>query len=262
LSSPSPIRFTDGEAYERFMAPWSRSAGTLFLDWIKPKADLAWVDIGCGNGAFTELVLAKSAPSSVCAIDPSQAQIDAARKRLPVDRVELSVGDALSLPYDDRRFDVSVMALVLFFVPDPERGAAEMVRVTKPGGLVASYTWDVLRGGTPAEPVLESLQAMGKTAVRPPSAEISRFEALKKLWAKFGLEAVETRELVVERTFAGFEDYWHSMVLSSPSGVMEKLTDAESAQLRALLQDRLPASASGEITMHSWATAIMGRKPG
>ncbi|MFZ8281217.1 class I SAM-dependent methyltransferase, partial [Staphylococcus aureus] len=75
MSSPSPIRFTDGEAYERFMAPWSRSAGTLFLDWIKPKADLAWVDIGCGNGAFTELVLAKSAPSSVCAIDPSQAQI-------------------------------------------------------------------------------------------------------------------------------------------------------------------------------------------
>lgn len=260
MSSPAPIQFTDGDAYERFMAPWSRSAGTLFLDWIKPKAGLAWVDIGCGNGAFTELVFARSAPSSVCGIDPSQALIDAARKRLPADRVELSVGDALSLPYDDRRFDVSVMALVLFFVPDPERGAAEMVRVTKPGGLVASYTWDVRRGGTPAEPLWEQLELMGKTAVRPPSADVSRFEALKKLWAKLGLRAIATRELVVERTFADFEDYWHSMVVSSPSGIMEKLTDAESAQLRALLVERLPASANGEITVHSCATAIMGRK--
>ncbi|MFX8953770.1 class I SAM-dependent methyltransferase, partial [Acinetobacter baumannii] len=80
----------------------------------------------------TELVLAKSAPASVCAIDPSEAQIDAARQRLPAGRVELSVGDAMALPYEDERFDVSVMALVLFFVPDPVRGAAELVRVTRP----------------------------------------------------------------------------------------------------------------------------------
>ena len=101
---------------------------------------------------------------------------------------------------------------------------------------------------------------MDKPAARPPSAEISRFAALKALWAELGIRDVETRELVVERTFANFDDYWLSMVVSSPSGIVGKLSDAESAELKRRLQDRLPASATGEITVHAWATAIKGRK--
>lgn len=166
----------------------------------------------------------------------------------------------MALPYDANRFDVAVMALVLFFVPDPRKGAAEMVRVTRPGGTVASYTWDILRGGTPTQPLWEEMDALGKPGARPPSADISRFEALKALWAELGLREVETRELVVERTFADFDDYWLSMVVSSPSGVLGRLSDAESAELKRRLQARLPASATGEITVHSSATAIKGRK--
>lgn len=260
MSSPEPIKFTDGAAYERFMAPWSRSAGTLFLDWLAPRPGLAWADVGCGNGAFTELLLAKSAPSSVAAIDPSDAQIATAREKISAKQVELSIGDAMALPYDANRFDVAVMALVLFFVPDPRKGAAEMVRVTRPGGMVASYTWDILRGGTPTQPLWEEMDALGKPGARPPSADISRFEALKALWAELGLREVETRELVVERTFADFDDYWLSMVVSSPSGVLGKLSDAESAELKRRLQARLPASTTGKITVHSSATAIKGRK--
>ena len=70
------IKFDDGAAYERMMGVWSRTAGTAFIDWLGAAKGLRWVDIGCGNGAFTELILAKSAPSSVCAIDPSDASCD------------------------------------------------------------------------------------------------------------------------------------------------------------------------------------------
>lgn len=260
MSSLEPIKFTDGAAYERFMAPWSRSAGAVFLDWLAPGPGLAWVDVGCGNGAFTELILATSAPSSVCAIDPSDAQIETARQKLSAKKVELSIGDAMALPYDGARFDVAVMALVLFFVPDPCKGASEMLRVTRPGGMVASYTWDILRGGTPTQPLWEELDALGRPAARPPSADVSRFEALKALWAELGLREIETRELVVERTFVNFEDYWLSMVVSSPTGIVGKLSDTERAELKRRLQDRLPASATGEITVHASATAIKGRK--
>jgi hypothetical protein len=96
--------------------------------------------------------------------------------------------------------------------------------------------------------------------VKPPQAEISRFEALKALWAELGLRDIETRELVVERTFADFDDYWLSMVINSPRGVVETLSDAESAELKRRLLARLPVAATGEITVHAWATAIKGRK--
>ena len=50
----SPIRYDDGAAYERMMGAWSRIAGEIFLDWLAQRPGLAWVDVGCGNGAFTE----------------------------------------------------------------------------------------------------------------------------------------------------------------------------------------------------------------
>jgi SAM-dependent methyltransferase len=261
MSTTQPIRFTDGAAYERFMAPWSRSTGSLFLDWLAPEPGLAWADIGCGNGAFTELILAKAAPSSICAIDPSDEQVAFARQKLSGRPVDFTVGDAMAIPYADERFDVGVMAHVLFFVPDPRKGAAEMARVTKPDGTVASYTWDVMRGGAPTQPLWEELQALGKEPARPPSSDVSRFEALKTLWAELGIIDVETRELVANRSFANFEDYWLCTVVSSPSGIAGKLSEAETSELRQRLKARLPASRSGEITIHSWATAIKGRKP-
>ena len=260
MSSTPPIRFDDGAAYERFMAPWSRSTGDLFLDWLSPAPGGAWADIGCGNGAFTELILAKAAPSSICAIDPSDAQVAFAQRKLPSRLVEFSVGDATALPYSDARFDASVMAHVLFFVPDPRKGVAEMARVTKPGGTVASYTWDVARGGAPTQPVWQELENLGKEGPRPPNFEVSRFEALKALWAEIGIVEVETRELVVQRTFANFDDYWLCMVVSSPFRIVASLSDSEGDELKRRLQARLPVSATGEITVHAWSTAIKGRK--
>jgi hypothetical protein len=107
----------------------------------------------------------------------------------------------------------------------------------------------------------EELQALGKEPSRPPSSDVSRFEALKTLWAELGIIDVETRELVANRSFANFEDYWLCTVVSSPSGIAGKLSEAETSELRQRLKARLPASRSGEITIHSWATAIKGRKP-
>jgi len=63
--------FSDGEAYERLMGRWSRLAGEIFLDWLDVPANLRWLDVGCGNGAFTEVLIARCAPREVVAVDPS-----------------------------------------------------------------------------------------------------------------------------------------------------------------------------------------------
>jgi 2-polyprenyl-3-methyl-5-hydroxy-6-metoxy-1,4-benzoquinol methylase len=79
--SGTPNLFTDGKAYGRLMGRWSKLAGAQFLDWLDAPKGLRWIDVGCGNGAFTEALIEKTAPASVAAIDPSDGQIDYARKR-------------------------------------------------------------------------------------------------------------------------------------------------------------------------------------
>ena len=59
------IRFNDGAAYERMMGVWSRIAGDVFLDWLAPPKGQRWLDVGCGNGAFTELIVERCAPASI-----------------------------------------------------------------------------------------------------------------------------------------------------------------------------------------------------
>ena len=59
------------------------------------------------------------------------------------------------------------MALVIFFVPEPAKGVAEMVRVIRPGGIVAAYAWDMLGGGFPMKPILSEVRALGKKTIRP-----------------------------------------------------------------------------------------------
>src|SRR5947207_4043137 len=138
------IRFEDGAAYERMMGVWSRLAGEIFLRWLASAAGLRWIDVGCGSGAFSELIVERVTPVEVHGIDPSEAQLAFGRSRSAARIAKFGSGDAMALSFSDDTFDAAVMALVVFFVPDPRKGVAEMVRVVRPGGLVASYTWDIL----------------------------------------------------------------------------------------------------------------------
>jgi len=76
------IRFDDGAAYEDFMGKWSQLAGDTFLQWLAPPPGRRWVDVGCGNGAFTEMLVERCAPIEVQGIDPSEEQVAFARTRL------------------------------------------------------------------------------------------------------------------------------------------------------------------------------------
>jgi SAM-dependent methyltransferase len=256
------IRYDDGAAYERMMGIWSRITGAIFLDWLAPPSGLRWIDIGCGGGAFTELIVERCAPAEVQGIDPSEAQLAYARARIAAQMAEFRRGDALALPFGEGRFDVAVMALVIFFVPDPAKGVAEMARVVCPGGMVATYVWDIMGGGHPLELWQAEMRAMGVTPPRPPRSDASRMEALLDLWTGAGLDAIETRRIVVQRTFLDFEDFWIAGMMGSGIGlaIAEMATD-DAARLKARVRGIMPTDATGRVVCTGSVNAIKGRVP-
>lgn len=257
------LRFDDGAAYEQMMGVWSRLVGEVFLDWLEPAQGLRWIDVGCGSGAFTELIVAHCAPSEVQGIDPSEGQLVFARARAGARGAVFQTGDAMALPFPAASFDVAVMALVLVFVPDAAKSVAELARVVRPGGLVATYMWDMLGGGFPLDPILDEMRAMGLSLTRPPHMEVSTLAALRGFWSAAGLQAIETREITVQRTFADFDEFW-TVETKAPSTapVIAAMPAADVTALMQRVRARLPADAEGRITYSARAHAISGRKPG
>jgi ubiquinone/menaquinone biosynthesis C-methylase UbiE len=257
------IRFDDGAAYEQMMGVWSRSVGEIFLDWLKPPKAQRWVDVGCGNGAFTELIAQRCAPREIQGIDPSEGQLAFARTRPGARLAQFQIGDAMALPFPPDRFDAAIMALVIVFVPEPARGIAEMVRVVRPGGIVATYMWDMMGGGFPLMPIIEEMRATGFSPPRPPQVEASQTESLRQLWSSAGLDAIATRDITVERTFASFEDFWEiSMKAPTLGATVAAMTPGDVKGLKERVLARLPADKDGRITYAARANAIAGRRPG
>lgn len=258
MSEPT-IRFEDGAAYDRGMGQWSPLVGEAFIDWLAPQTGWRWIDVGCGTGAFTELLCQHCAPAEVHGVDPSDAQLSSARARPGAMSAIFQLADAMALPFPQDRFDAAAMALVIFFVPDPAKGVAEMVRVTRPGGTVAAYAWDMEGGGFPFEQLRAALRDFGITPPSPPSAASSRIDALRDLWIGTGLQSVETREFTVQRSYADFDEYW---MMSTGSGSIRPTLAAMSAdeieRLKQSVRARLPADALGRITYSARANAVKG----
>jgi ubiquinone/menaquinone biosynthesis C-methylase UbiE len=254
------LRFDDGAAYERMMGIWSRIVGETFLDWLAPKPRLKWIDVGCGNGAFTELIVQRCDPKEVRGVDPSEGQLAFARTRPGAHLAQFQQGDAMKLPFQDGNFDVAAMALVLFFVPEPAKGVAEMARVVKPGGTVTAYAWDMLGGGFPQEPVFVELRAMGHQVMGPPRPEASQISTMQELWKRAGMTDIETRVIEATRSYTNFEDYWSSLE-GSPSmkASTAKMSRAEADELKERVRKKLPVRSDGSLTMGAWANAVKGR---
>jgi ubiquinone/menaquinone biosynthesis C-methylase UbiE len=253
--------FADGEAYERLMGRWSRLIGDLFLDWLALPNGLRCIDVGCGNGAFTEVLIARGVAASVVGLDPSAGQIDFARERAGAKSAEFRIGDAQALPFGDKSFDAALMALVISFVPDPTRAVAEMARVVRFGGWVATYMWDIANGGLPVVPLYRAGKSLGLTTPGSANPAVSRREALDQLWQQAGLSDIETQVFRTNVVYADFDDFWDSNTVTGPAGQWVRAMDPETReQLRTRSREQVPIAADGSIRYEVFANAVRGRR--
>jgi SAM-dependent methyltransferase len=253
--------FADGEAYERLMGRWSRVAGEIFLDWLDVPANRRWLDVGCGNGAFTEAVIARCASVEVIGVDPSEGQLAFARTRPGARPARFRIGDAHALPFGEARFDVAVMALVVTYLSDPGKAVSEMARVVRPGGWVATYVWDVPGAGTPVHPIYVAMESLGMPSPRPPGATVSRRDSMRALWEDAGLESIESRVIRIPVAYSDFDDFWDSnSVPVGPQGkAIREMSATARAQLRARVREQLLVGSDGRIAYESFANAVKGR---
>jgi ubiquinone/menaquinone biosynthesis C-methylase UbiE len=245
------------------MGTWSLAAGKVFLDWVAPPINARWLDIGCGTGVFTGLVLDTCAPATVVAVDPSQSQIDVARDKPIARRADFRVADAQALPFQNAAFDVVASSLVINFIPDPVRALAEMRRVGHPGGVVAGYVWDFAAGRGPSSHIRAGFSQMGITYEASVGTEHTRLQALTSFFTAAGLKDITTRVIDVTMSFSDFNEFWQSQTPRyTPFGKMiAAMSGLEREKLMGLVRDELPAGPDGSISCSARANAIKARVP-
>ena len=145
-------------------------------------------------------------------------------------------------------------------MPDPTTGVREMKRVTKPGGVVAAYAWDLLKGGFPYHHLYDRMTAIGFPPPQPPSPAAGDLDGLEATWMSAGLEHIETRSLTVSRKFLDFDDYWQVATTSPRIGAaLQHMPPDRLAHLREDIRTAVPYGDGGSVRPEATANAIMGR---
>jgi SAM-dependent methyltransferase len=258
--------FAEGQAYERFMGRWSRQMAPLLVRFAGVRDGEAVLDVGSGTGALASAVASAMPSARITGVDPSPEYVAHARAAAAGDRIRFVVGDAQALDQPDAAFDRVLSLLVVNFIPDRERAIREMIRVTRPGGVVAAAVWDYGQG-------MEMLRVFWDEAVALAPAAAARDERrmplcrqgeLGAFWRAHGLQQVDEQPIVVTTSFASFEDYWSPFLGGQgPAGAyVASLAPADRTALENRLRRRLLGGRQeGPIVLQARAWAVKGVAP-
>lgn len=263
-SQPNKM-WASGDVYEPYVGRWSRRAARPFLAWLAIPPDQRWLDVGCGTGALSQTILEQASPQTVHGIDPSEGFITYAREHIRDNRAAFETGNARNLLHADASFDIAVSGLVLNFIPDPLSAVGEMMRVVRPGGIVAAYVWDyagemqMMRHFWDAAVALD----LGATEFSEGNTfPLCKPGPLRLLFETAGLRNVKVRAIDIPTDFRDFDDYWVPFLggqAPAPCYAMS-LTEAQHAELRERLRATLPIEEDGSIHLRAREWAVCGER--
>ena len=146
-ASPERARDLAARLERRAKAVDEVAARDAYLGLLDITAGEHVLDVGCGSGAVTRAIAQRVGSRGLAVgLDPSPELLAVARELTHEaglgDRAEFREGDALSLPFPDRSFDVVLCVTVLSHVPSGEAAIPELVRVLRPGGRLGVFDLD------------------------------------------------------------------------------------------------------------------------
>src|SRR5688572_27004545 len=255
--------FAMSAAYERFMGRWSRLLAPVYISFAGAGNGDRVLDVGAGTGSLASALEAAPGVKEVVGVDPSEGLIAYARQNAKAGRTRFEVGDAQALKFDDASFDRAMSLLVMNFVPDHDRAIAEMRRVTRPGGGVSACVWDYSDGMQMLRYFWDEAVALDPTADKKDERhmKLSREGQLGEAWKKAGLRNVQERPLVIEQSYASFDDYWEPFLKGAgPAGAYAvSLPEERRQQLESRLRKRLLGGRDdGPFVLKAAAWAVRG----
>ncbi len=251
------MAFGNADSYARFMGRFSEPLAAEFSLAVRDVRGRV-LDVGCGPGVLTEVLVRRYSAKRVDAIDPTPGFVEAARVRLP--GVDVRLGSAEELPYADGSYEVAFAQLVVHFMKDPVRGLSEMARVAS-GGLVAACVWDHGGGRGPLSLFWECAQELDPEARREADASPgSQKGDLARLMTEAGIDVEVDGQQSVTIQLASFEDWWapYEEPAGSVGDYLAGRTPEQVAELRELLRSRLP---EGPFEVTAWTWTAVGRSP-
>lgn len=118
-----------------------RRLPTWVLDLLEVHPSDSILEVGSGPGVGLQLAAARVHRSRIAGVDSSETMFEMAHRRnrvlIEAGRIELHLGSAEELPFDDAIFDKAMTMNSLHLWPDPVSGLKEIKRILRPGGRIA-----------------------------------------------------------------------------------------------------------------------------
>jgi SAM-dependent methyltransferase len=244
----------EADSYDRHVGRYSGALGRELARVAGVRRPMRALDVGAGTGKLTGALAELLGEENVAAVDPSDTFAAALRTRFP--RAEVEHAAAEALPFADSSFDVALAQLVVNFMRDPERGVAEMIRVVRPGGIVAAAVWDYPAGMTLLTTFWDAVGALGASEADERTA--MRFDEegeLADFWVQAGLRDVQEGAIVVSASYESFDDLWEPFRAGvGPAGAhAASLSPPAQEELRAEFHRRLGSIAGPfELDARAW----------
>ncbi len=157
------------EAYDGLWSPIIRPVGERLIARLPLSANTRHViDVGTGAGALLPAIQRVAPSAVIVGIDRSEGMLHLAKERHPG---PLALMDVQRLALPANRFEVALVAFVLFHLPSPEQCLAEVNRVLRPGGSVGTVTWESEKEPAASAIWDDELQAAGAEVIQLPAVD-------------------------------------------------------------------------------------------
>lgn len=221
------------------------------------------LDVAAGNG--NAALAAARRGAEVTASDYVEELLQRAERRAEADglRLDTRVADAEDLPFDDASFDCVLSTFGVMFTPNPQRAAAELLRVCRPGGRIGLANW------TPDGFVGRMFKIVGQHATPPPGVPSplawGTEERLRELLGSRARLGISRRQFIFR--FRSGEDYFETFrayygpLLRAWDGLDAAGRESLRSQLVALAEDANRAT-NGSLTVPSdYLEVVATREP-